>query len=55
MNEKGEIITQRKMPSNGEIVDFLKSFGQSIEATPSWYWLYDHLEDGVLKLSYLTH
>jgi transposase len=49
MNEKGEVVSQKKLPSNGEIVDFLKSFGESmeiaIEATPSWYWLYDHLED----------
>jgi transposase len=49
MNEKGEIISQKKLPSNGEIIDFLKSFGESmeiaIEATPSWYWLYDNLED----------
>jgi transposase len=49
MNEKGEVIAQKKLPSNGEIVDFLKSFGESmevaIEATPSWYWLYDHIED----------
>jgi transposase len=48
MDKKGEIIDQKKLPSNGEIVDFLKSFGESmeiaIEATPSWYWLYDHLE-----------
>ena len=49
MNEKVEIISQKKLPSNGEIIDFLKSFGESmeiaIEATPSWYWLYDNLED----------
>ena len=49
MNEKGEVVTQKKLPSNGKIVDFLKSFGESmqiaIEATPSWYWLYDYLED----------
>jgi len=49
MNEKGEIISQKKLPSNGEIIDFLKSLGESmeiaIEATPSWYWLYDNLED----------
>jgi len=49
MNEKGEIINQKKLPSNGEIVDFLKEFGEdmeiAVEATPSWYWLYDHLED----------
>jgi len=38
MNEKGEIINQKKLPSNGEIVDFLKEFGGEIEiavkATP---------------------
>jgi len=49
MNDKGEIISKKKLPSNGEIVDFLKKFGErmevAIEATPSWYWLYDHLED----------
>jgi transposase len=58
MNEKGEVITQKKLPSNGEIVDFLKSFGQSmevaIEATPSWYWLYDHLEDDGFEVK-LSH
>jgi transposase len=59
MNEKGDIITQKRLPSNGEIVDFLKSFGETmeiaIEATPSWYWLYDHLEDEgfEVKLSHL--
>jgi transposase len=48
MDEKGEIIGQKKLPSNGEIVDFLKEFDEemeiAVEATPSWYWLYDHLE-----------
>jgi len=38
MNEKGEIINQKKLPSNGEIVDFLKEFGEEMEiavkATP---------------------
>jgi len=36
------------VPSNGQILDFLKEFNDSmevaIEATPSWYWLYDYLE-----------
>jgi transposase len=49
MNDKGQIVGQKKLPSNGEVVEFLKEFGESmevaIEATPSWYWLYDHLED----------
>ena len=58
MNEKGKIITQKKLPSNGEIVDFLKEFGEemevAIEATPSWYWLYDSLEDEGFKVK-LSH
>jgi len=58
MNEKGEIIAQKKLPSNGEIIDFLKSVGESmeiaIEATPSWYWLYDHLEDAGFEVK-LSH
>ena len=45
MNDKGEIIGQKKLPSNGEIADYLKGFKDSmevaIESTPSWYWLYD--------------
>jgi transposase len=49
MNDKGEIVGQKKLPSNGEIADFLKDFGDrmevAIEATPSWYWLYDSLEN----------
>ena len=49
MNDKGEILGQKKLPSNGEIAEFLKDFGETtevaIEASPSWYWLYDHLED----------
>jgi transposase len=58
MNDKGEIIGQKKLPSNGEIVDFLKEFGESmeiaIEATPSWYWLYDHLEEAGFNVK-LSH
>ena len=46
------------MPSNGEVVVFLKEFGESmevaIEATPSWYWLYDCLEDEDFKVK-LSH
>ncbi|MFC1592782.1 IS110 family transposase [Candidatus Omnitrophota bacterium] len=58
MDEKGEIINQKKLPSNGEIVNFLKEFGEkmeiAVEATPSWYWLYDHLENEgfQVRLSY---
>jgi transposase len=49
VNDKGQIVGQKKLPSNGEVVEFLKEFGErmevAIEATPSWYWLYDLLED----------
>jgi len=49
MNDKGEVLGQKKLPSNGEIAEFLREFDESmevaIEASPSWYWLYDHLED----------
>lgn len=31
MNDKGETISQRNLPSNGEIVDFPKEFGESME------------------------
>ncbi len=41
MNDKGEIIGQKKLPSNGEVVEFLKKFDEkmevAIEASPSWY------------------
>jgi len=49
MDERGEILGQKKLPSNDQVIDFLKEFDDSmevaIEATPSWYWLYDHLEE----------
>ncbi|HEX76362.1 MAG TPA: IS110 family transposase [Dehalococcoidia bacterium] len=49
MNDKGKIVGQKKLPSNGEVVEFLKAFDETmevaIEATPSWYWLYDWLEE----------
>ena len=55
MNDKGEIIDQKKLPSNGEIVDSLNEFSEemevAIEATPSWYWLYDYLEDEGFQVS----
>ena len=49
INDKGEIVGQKKLPSNGEVVEFLKEFGETMEVTteaiPSWYWLHDRLED----------
>ncbi len=41
MNDKGDIVGQKKLPSNGEVVEFLKEFDEkmevAIEASPSWY------------------
>jgi len=58
MSDKGEIVGHKKLPSNGEIVEFLKEFDDTmevaIEATPSWYWLYDCLEDEGFKVK-LSH
>jgi transposase len=58
LNAKGEIVGQKKLPSNGEVVEFLKEFDETmevaIEATPNWYWLYDHLEDEGFKVK-LSH
>ena len=31
MHDKGEIISQKKLPSNGEVVEFLKEFGERME------------------------
>ena len=31
MNDKGEIIGQKKLPSNGEVVEFLKEFDDTME------------------------
>ena len=43
MNDRGEIAGQKRLPGNGEVVEFLKEFDDTIEvaieAAPSWYWL----------------
>ena len=48
MYGRGQIVGQKKLPSNGEIAEFLKEFDDTmevaIEDSPSWYWLYDNLE-----------
>jgi len=58
INDKGETIEQKKLPSNGEVVKCFKGFGETmevaIEATHGWYWaLCDRLEEEgfVVKLS----
>jgi transposase len=58
MDNNGKIVGQKKLPSDGEIVEFLKEFGETmevaVEATPSWYWLYDQLKDEGFKVK-LSH
>ncbi len=57
-NDRGEVVGQKRLPSNGEVVEFLKEFDDTmemaIEATPSWYWIYDCLEDECFKVK-LSH
>ena len=52
VNAEGKILRQRKLPSNGGVVELLKGFDEprevAIKANPSWCWLYD-----LLSLSYL--
>ncbi len=59
MNEKGEIVTQKKLPSNGEIIDFLKEFGEemevAIEATPVGTGFITTWKKKVLRSDCLTH
>jgi len=31
MNDKGDVIGQKKLPSNGEVVEFLKEFEERME------------------------
>jgi len=56
--EGKEMVKQRKIANNGEIVKLLHGIDQpfevAMEATGSWYWLYDLLEEeGIMvKLSH---
>jgi len=59
MNSEGkELIKQRKFPNNGEIVELFQGLGESVEvaveATRSWYWLYDLLEANGIEVK-LSH
>lgn len=51
-----EMVKQKKLPNNGEIVEIFQEFDEpvaiAVEATRSWYWLYDLLEKNgmVVKL-----
>ena len=59
MDSKGcEIAKQKKLPNNGEIIEFLQGVKQpvsvAVEATCSWYWLYDLLEENGIQVK-LSH
>ena len=45
MNDKGEIVGQKKLPTNGEVVEFLKEF---YEVTESFFNL-SELKDELLE------
>ena len=44
-SEGKEVVRQRRLPNNGEITELLQGLREpvavAIEATSSWYWLYD--------------
>jgi transposase len=56
--EGKEVIKHRKLPNNGEIIDIFQGFSEPIiaamEATRSWYWLYDLLEENGIEVK-LSH
>lgn len=53
-----EVVKHKKLPNNGDIVGFFQGFKEPVavamEATRSWYWLYDLLEEigAEVKLSH---
>ena len=56
--EGQELVKQRKLTNNGEIIELFQELGDpvevAIEATRSWYWLYDLLEERGIKVK-LSH
>jgi transposase len=59
MNAQGkEMIKQKKLPNNGEIIGLFQGFDDQVtvamEATCSWYWLYDLLEENGIEVK-LSH
>jgi transposase len=59
MNAQGkEMVQQKKVPNNGEIIALLQGFNEPVaiamEASRSWYWLYDLLEENGVEVK-LTH
>ena len=59
MNAQGkEIVRQKKVSSGSETVSLLQGFGEPVavamEASRSWYWLYDIIEENGIEVK-LTH
>jgi len=58
ITKRKEMVGQRKITNNGEIVEFLEGLGEpvtvAIEATRGWYWLYDLLEEHGMEVK-LSH
>jgi len=59
MNAQGkEMVKQKKLPNNGEIIELFQGFNEPVtlamEATRSWYWLYDLLEENGIEVK-LSH
>ena len=52
------MVKQKKLSNNGEIIELFQGFSEpltvAMEATHSWYWLYDLLEKSELEVK-LTH
>ena len=59
MNAQGkEMVKQKKLPNNGEIIELFQGSNEPVtlamEATRSWYWLYDLLEENGIEVK-LSH
>ena len=59
MNAQGkEMVRQKKIANDGDIVELLEGLGEPVtvamEATRSWYWLYDLLEENGMEVK-LSH
>jgi len=59
MNAQGkEMVKQKNLPNNGEVIELFQGSNEPVtlamEATRSWYWLYDLLEENGIEVK-LSH